>query len=409
MKIGVITDWTSKNNYGQIMQCWALQQVLKKLGHDPYLIRFLRFDWSKAPAYNPSTCEKIARYFRKIIKVILIYPAYRTYKRNKTRRQKLEDIRKKNEYVKQKDEERKFTEFLSKHIKLSPIVYQEYKNLYSNPPIADAYITGSDQVWNYEIHPSETQAFFLQFGKPTVKRIAYAPSIGHDDWPKERKHELKQYLSSFDAISVREASGVNVCKSVGFNALHVLDPTLLMTKDDYLSLLPHSLHKTKTLHPFIFIYSLNYCNTQDIDIDKIKKYAKLNSLNIKVTPSTGYTICSELFDGVEYAYATIPQWIQNIVDSELVITASFHGVVFSILCHKKFMYTPLKGKYSHGNSRILELLHDLNLTNQIEDRDKDIQDYINCKINWDAVDEKLKDMREASYNYLINSLKQNNK
>lgn len=406
MKIGVITDWTSKNNYGQIMQCWALQQVLKNLGHEPYLIRFLRFDWSKVPIHQVSVDEKIARYIKRVIKLILIYPAYKTYKRNKIKKQELEKAQKINEYVHLRDIERKFTEFLNKHIKLSPDLYPSYDDLLNNPPVADVYMTGSDQVWNYEIHQSETQAFFLQFGESQVRRIAYAPSIGHDDWPKEREQELRQYLSSFYALSVRESSGVNICKRNGFDALHVLDPTLLLTKDDYANLIPHTAGSiTKCPHPYIFIYSLNYCSSQDIDIDGIKKYAKENSIHIKVTPSTGYNICSELFDEVEYVYATIPQWIESIRDSKLVVTASFHGIVFSILHHKNFMYTPLKGKHSHGNSRVLELLHCLNLEVLIEKQNKDIQDYVDCKINWDEVDEKLKVMREISYTYLINSLK----
>lgn len=406
MKIGVITDWTSQNNYGQIMQCWALQYVLKKLNHEPYLIRFLRFDWTKVSPRKYSTYEIILRFVKQFIKLILVYPALKTYKRKKRIRQNIEIERQKNEYLYKMDKERKFSDFIIKHIKLSSIIYPNYENLLINPPSADAYVTGSDQVWNYDIHFSETQAFFLQFGESTVKRIAYAPSIGHDSWPEERKEELIHYLSTFDAISLREQSGVNICKQVGFNATHVLDPTMLLTKDDYSILLKETENMNIDMsNHYIYIYSLNYLSAQDIDFENIKNYAKEKHLDIKVTPSTGYNIGSELFDDVEYVYATIPQWIQYIAASELVVTASFHGIVFSILYHKNFIFTPLKGEYSHGNARVLELLQNLGLQNFIEDSNKGIQEYIMYKVDWDIVDEKLKKMRKSSYSFLINALK----
>jgi hypothetical protein len=389
MRIGITTYWTSNNNYGQLLQCWALQQFLKTNGHHPFLIRFLLY--SEKPEHTLYSAIKL--FFTRCLKIIFIYPIYQSYKKRK--QEKLDSL------FKEKDKQRDFDGFRMNHLLKTEIVYDDYSALLMNPPTADIYMCGSDQIWNFNLHPNNLNPFFLQFGSESIKRIAYAPSIGRDYWPKERLDELKRYLSCFNYISLREEPGVKICKDLGFDAKHVLDPTLLLKKEDYETLEDDSF---KNESSYIFIYGVNYKTKEDINFGRIIDYANKNGLRIIVTNGSGYTPCREIFDGVEYVYATIPRWLSLIANAELVITPSFHGTVFSILYHKHLMYTPLKGSLSRGNSRVLGLLNDLGLNCLIQNDKKNISEYINQKIDWLKTDKLLDEKRNSSVDFITNAI-----
>ena len=394
MKIGIITYWTSNNNYGQLLQCWALQQFLIKKGHMPYLIRFSPF----SGATDASLFGRIKTFFTRVLKLILIYPAVQRLKNRKL----IEVEKKLDDIFGEKDKQRDFDGFRKDCLYKTNIVYENFSTLLKNPPIADAYICGSDQIWNFNLQTDALKAFFLQFGNKEIKRIAYAPSIGRDYWPENRVNELKQYLSGFSSISLREETGVQICKDLGFDAKHVLDPTMLLEKTDY-----ESLKETPSTYstPYIFIYGINYKSKEDINYNEIKEYAKNKGMKIIITNGSGYTPCRELFDEAEYVYATIPKWLSLISNAELVITPSFHGVVFSILFHKNLMYTPLQGTLSRGNSRVLELFEDLGLNCFIKDDKRGVSEYITQIINWEKPDAVLNEKRKSSVNYIINAIK----
>lgn len=380
-KIGIITYWESNDNYGQQLQCWALQQVLGKMGHSPFLIRF---QWM-----TPKVTAK--RKLKLLTKQLIAFMLH-IIQLDKSIR-----VRKKLNFVYREDEiRRRFPKFRKSNIAQSNKVYYSYYDLKANPPQADMYITGSDQVWNYDMPEDCRKSYFLQFGNADVKRISYAPSIGHSEYPEELLPSLKEYLGNFDAISVREKSAIEVCEKVGYNATQVLDPTLLLAKDDYDKLL--KCHNSKTS---IFIYSLNYTSAYDIPFEAIRKYANIHKLPIVVTPSSGYVPSQELFDGVEYSYASIEEWLGNIANSHLVVTASFHGVVFSLLFHRPFLFTPLKGQHAQSNERVLGLLQKLDLLECVaqENGDINIPD-----IDWSDVDDKFEELRKASYFYIESSI-----
>jgi len=334
---------------------------------------------------------------RRCLKFILIYPIYLSYKNRK--QAKADELL--NALFNEKDKQRDFDSFRFNHLYKTDIVYKDYSTLLNNPPIADIYICGSDQIWNFNLHLNSLKPFFLQFGSLNIKRVAYAPSIGRDYWPQDRENELKQYLSCFHSISFREESGVNICKRLGFDAQHVLDPTMLLERKDY-EVIQDDTFSEQT--PYIFIYGLNYKTKEEIEYEEIKDYANKNGLRIIVTNGSGYTPCREIFDGAEYVYATIPQWLSLIANAELVITPSFHGSVFSILYHKNLMYTPLKGNLSRGNSRVLELLNSLELNCMIKEDKRDISEYISQLIDWGKSDGLLNEKRESSVGYLLNAI-----
>jgi hypothetical protein len=241
--------------------------------------------------------------------------------------------------------------------------------------------------------------FFLQFGDDSVKRISYAPSIGHVDFPLELSETISRYLSCFSAISVRESSAVSIIENLGYNATPVLDPTMLLCADDYLKLA-----KKEKGRKCVFIYSMNYESKEDIPFDDIQQLADARGLPIIVTPGSGFVAAKELFKGVEYSYATIPQWIMHIANAELVVTASFHGVVFAILFHRSFIYTPLKGQYEGSNKRVLDLLECLALEKQIYTENNQLNEYVLTPDIWKTVDIKLKKLVENSKEFLLGNI-----
>lgn len=275
--------------------------------------------------------------------------------------------------------------------------YKTLAELQSDPPIADMYITGSDQVWAQSLKDKENEVFFLNFGEKGTKRVSYAASFGMQDYPQGELPILRQNLKRFDAISVRENSGISICKSAGYKAVKVLDPTLLLDAADYSFLKGDN----NTRKDYVYIYSLNINKPQDIYFEEILAYAKSNNLNLIVTPASGRTLGREIFGcDVTYDYATIPQWISNIKHARLVVTTSFHGIVFCIIMHTPFVYIPLRGKNSSMNNRILDILEALNLNQRIASALEDINNIVKNKINWDLVDEMLKNYRKDSKEFI---------
>lgn len=240
MKIGVVTFWQGNDNYGMILQCWALQTYLKKLGHDPYVIR-----------YNPIGCLP-KRWLKSIIKKVkcLLSPSYR----NRVHQEDLLIQEREYHYP-----ERKFEEFRNQYLTFSKLEYHYIEKLRLFPPKADCYICGSDQIWAGSLNSRNTWGYYLDFGSKTSKRIAYAPSFGHNLNTEKSIRFLGKALSRFDAISCREFAGLDLCKEYGFEATKVEDPTMLLSKSDY-----EAITAKKLYEKYIFIYSLNIEKSSDI-------------------------------------------------------------------------------------------------------------------------------------------------
>ena len=184
-----------------------------------------------------------------------------------------------------------------------------------------------------------------------------------------------------------------------FNGLLVVDPTMLLVKDDYLKIT-----EWQDCGNYVYLYYLNISNRNEVKWIQLKECADKSNLKIIATPASGYFIGKELFEDVEYKYATIPQWIGLIDGAQLVVTTSFHGVVFCILHHTPFVYFPLKGKYSRGNNRVVDLCDMLHLSNRIWNEETSFETFINSDIDWENVDGILNERRNASIDYLKEAL-----
>lgn len=386
MKVGIITLWQSSDNYGQQLQCWALQQELIKLGHEPYLIRY---DVEYRTRNNKSPLWK------KVLKLLLIYPVIKSLKRRK--------INEKEQllmaYNAKRNEERQFLSFRKDNFLVSNNIYSTLQELKDNPPEADAYIVGSDQVWAFTLDNYENRVMFLDFGDKNIKRIAYAPSFSMPSYPEKLKHVLKENLDRFDSLSVREQTGAKICNEIGCPAQVVVDPTMLLTSKDY-----SAIAEANTSGPYIYLYYLNISNSEEVEWQQLHEFAQNNSLKIIATPASGYMQGKELFDKVEYQYATIPQWLGLINGARLVVTTSFHGVVFCIMHRTPFIYFPLMGKYSRGNNRVIDLCKILGLSDHIWNESSSFDSLLHKTINWENVQEKLKRLKKGSIDYLKNAL-----
>ena len=388
MRIGIITFWESNDNYGQVLQAYALQQVLKDMGHSPFQIRY-------------SLCASRVNvprssFIKKVLKLITIYPLIKSFKRKMSKRR--DDAY--EMVIEEKNKTRKFIDFREKYICKSEIIYNSLEEIRANPPIADCYITGSDQVWTMLLGNAGNNAYFLDFGNSETKRIAYAASFSLPSYPEKLMPLLKEQLEKFDAISVREDEGVEICKQAGRNdVVKTLDPTLLLDKDAYL-ILSNSI---STPRNYAFVYSINIRKADEIAWDEICKCADHRCVKLVTTTSSGHFPGREILPNTEYVYATIPEWIAYIHNSEFVATTSFHGVVFCLILNKPFVYFPLGGNGAKGNGRVHSLLSPLGLTNRIYG-EKSVEEILRSEINWERVNGLLKIYEIDSLKFLDEKL-----
>ncbi len=370
-----MTFWESQNNYGQLLQAFALKTYLRQKGHDVFFIRFYRI---------PSAKKKSAL-SRLKFKVILYLNDHFDLNLEVTKAGSPEP-------------DRGFTPFKKQYLKFSPRSYTSLAELKDNPPQADAYICGSDQVWNNTFKvPAEP--FFLPFGKSSIKRIAYAASIGQRELSPETAQLFERQLSHFNAVSVREKSSLSICTDAGYkNPVWVPDPTLLFAKQDWLNLLPVPRGNFRPESKKVFIYTLGNSAIKD-------KEAYLSY--IRDMPGVEVQHASANGDTSGNRFPSIPEWLGLIAESDFIMTNSFHGMVFCIIFNKKFIILPNTGAKEGMNERITSLITKFNLEQHMMfgfDRTK-MDDLMKLDTDWDYVNNQIADWRHVAHEFLDGALK----
>lgn len=384
MKIGVITHWNSLDNYGQVLQCFALQKYLESLGYEVYLIKY-------TPKKNDDLWKKIKRNFS-LKRIYYLFSS-----EHRIMRLKYKQMRETEQIVKKLALNRKFDLFREKNIKSTQNTYRSINELRKNPPEADIYICGSDQVWNNSLSEKNTAAWFLDFG--IARKISYAASIGRRIQPKEISR-FKKYLEKFDKISVREKSSQEFLNSIGITNVYVtIDPTLLLKRKDYNEIMEFPY---KTDGQYILIYIINVNKKEDIYWNVLLEYQKKNKLKVKIVCSSGYIPACLIVPEYENEQLTIGQWLGAVNNCKCFITTSFHGVVFSIILHKPFLVIPLIGEYQKANDRIYTLLELLGLKERIYRPEILLEQQMDAMIDWMQVENKLKELRLISEEFLRN-------
>lgn len=358
-------------NYGGIMQAWALQQVLKRMGHEPVTID--RQPNAKSVQY------RIARLgYRVAMKVLGRRKAPINFERYYS------DIYKHTDA------------FIKKHIVTSKKLdsTDKLKKYLSENPY-DAIIIGSDQVWRPSYSP-EIFNFYLDFMKKDKEiTISYASSFGVDDWEysKDQTEKCRELIRKFDAISVRELSGVALCKEkLNVNAKLVLDPTLLLNGSSYIEEL--NLTQNKLNNGKIFTYILDESDRKESLIkeiaNKLKKEIFFSQPKIATTQDS--------IDINNYSYPPIEDWLASFCKADFIITDSFHGCVFSIIFNKPFLAI---SNNQRGASRFISLLKITNLEERLirEGQIINLETILN-PIDWTEVNSIVEHYRNTSMAFL---------
>lgn len=363
MKIVILTQ-PLLTNFGGILQNYALQAVLKKLGHNPITIDYARV----YPKW---------RWVFGCLKSVLMghkhpvqFPYYgRAGQENLNR-------------------------FIHQNINMTkpvntPLEGWGLLRKVWNGSEPEAVVVGSDQVWSpwANVPIDFLGNMFLDFVPDFKgKRVAYAASFGGGEWTytPEWTEKCSRLAKKFDAISVREESGVKLCKEhLGVEAKHVLDPTLLLTAEDYVKLLPTS----QVQSDYLFAYILDASAEKKIFLQEV---AEKLGLRLVIKGANDDLKWEDSIEG----------WLLDIKNAAFVVTDSFHGSVFSIQFHRPFL-SIINNK--RGADRFTSLLGKLGLLDRLINETAKIEDISN-EINWQTVENRLNVEREVSMNYLKEAL-----
>ena len=375
MIIAITTFFQSQTNYGQLLQAYALQQTLMQMGHYPYIIRY---------GFHEQLQSLLCFDFPKVDMAKL----------------------QKNLHLSAEGGDqncRRFDDFRRHHLNLSVNAYNELEELQICPPIADCYITGSDQVWAQLLCHENNRIFFLDFGSKNINRVAYAPSFSMDAYPEELNDILNENLRRFNAVSVREKTGVKICEKLGVNAEWVLDPTMLLEGAYYRQLAKES--TTQLPNNYMLVYHVNV-ERKDLPCwQAIKQYNQLQGITAVAVFANGEGRNDmEFLDEAEYMYPTIQDWLRLIDGSRYVLTTSFHGMIFSILLHKPFLVSLRPDGMFAGNNRVMSILTALGLQQRVVTTDTDIAQLMSDNIDWAEIDHRVELLRNHSLAYLRKSL-----
>lgn len=376
MRIGILT-LSFHVNYGGILQAYALQTVLKRMGHDVVVITtpLVKSHISllhKAFAYPK---RFVLKYLLGQKNIIIRYEHY---------------FNESNLLV-QRNTDKFVRSYIYSHEvnHLSDLEEHDF----------DAFVVGSDQVWR-KMYFTGSKAeplvnAFLQFAEGwDVKRVAYAPSFGTDDWEYSLQDtvDCASLIKLFDALSVREQSAVRLCRQhLGVNVQHVLDPTLLLEPQDYVNLIRrnHTPHSQGNMHCYILDATVEKNKLIDYIAAKrqlVPFWVGVDTYNLQVSES----------DRIQ---PPVEQWLQAFREAAYVVTDSFHACVFSILFRKPFV---VYGNKDRGMTRFQSLLSMFGLEERLI-TGLDGYEHLG-DIDYDAVYSKLNKLRENSLNFLKEAL-----
>lgn len=369
MRIGILT-LPLHTNYGGILQAYALQTVLERMGHDVCLIEKRR-----EPLTLPLWKASLS-YGKRIVKNLTGSQCPIFYEQKMNRETPI---------VRQHTDK-----FINKYIKRR--IVDDYSEIFETD--FDAIVVGSDQVWRPKYFHDIEHAFLDFTAGWNIKRIAYAASFGTDEWVYTQKQTewCRKLIKNFYAISVRESSGVELCREyLGVDAAHVLDPTMLLSKDDYIQLFKDA--KTPHSNGTLLCYILDETPEKTELINKISKEKSLVPFMVNSKVENHNAPLKERIQ------PPVEQWLRGFYDAEFVVTDSFHASVFSILFRKPFIVV---GNADRGLSRFSSLLGMFGLGRHLmtASSDNDI-----CSVtDWNAVSSSLNDRILLSRTFIENSL-----
>lgn len=362
MKIGIFT-YHACYNYGACLQAYALQHTVKKKFND---CKIIDYQSKILIDINHPFC-KVPKHPKEFIKNITRFPYYNQLNRRK----------------------QLFENFINTNLELSTRCTTD-EDVKKECEQYDCIVCGSDQTWNLD--PSiryETPLYYMNFPK-TQKRITYATSFG--SWVNQfptREAELIPWIKQFDALSMREESGVKMLQSKGFNCEWVLDPTLLLEKQEYDCIA----HDRIIEEPYVLLFSWNGAK-EAIEITKqIAKQLKCKAFYIVPPPRA-------MFCGIERKLDIGPkEFLSLIKHANFIVTNSFHGTVFSTIYQKPFI-SAIK---EVADPRRASLMKQFGLEDHLMSPSNYNLDKI-YSTDFSMVESNIAELKKHSLNYLYNAL-----
>lgn len=298
-------------NFGSVLQTIATYRILESLSCNVTCINYIQDRWTWKAYFNVKNPLRL-------VKRILFSP-----------------IEFANRHI--------YQSFLKKHVKLTPEIYKQ--NFTIKCPKSDIYITGSDQVWNSKHNQGVDTIYYYE--NIQAPKIAYASSFGQEQLGEKEYASVKQLLSSYDHISVREESGKKIVEGMGFHAEHLLDPTFMLNKDEW----QEYMSPRRIKEDYLLVYTPY--NTVDKQAIFDAAYAIAEEKNLKVVTYSWDWRKDKMAD-YTIRYANPGDFLSFMHYATYVITNSFHGTAFSVNLNKQFsVFMP--SAFSTRISSIIEL------------------------------------------------------
>lgn len=382
------------NNYGAILQAYALQEILRRMGYKPETLNYCTRTWIYRPL---SVTRRVLSFFKRLFLNRRPYDV-----------SSLQKLHSKQQFEEWKTHESMnlhiANDFIHEHITLTrefDLPHEEgdlRKLCYKN------YIVGSDQVWRGVCYINSDLPF-LGFTKNfrSVQRIAYAASFGIDHFditgfPGLSRKDITKMLRRFNAVSVREADGIAICRNELDikNAVQMPDPTFLLQKEDYISLIHEKYPGTIAKQDYILSYILDFTQEKENILQRVAEF--------RGKPIRKFVLASRTAQEGMPTTAMSPSvfgWLKGFFEADCIVTDSFHGTVFSILFQKDFIVLLNQDR---GLSRIYSLLQSCNLSDRI------VSDSGNCvfvlknKADFSDAEKMQRDSRIKALDFLKKNL-----
>ena len=378
--VGIIT-YHKHYNYGTMLQAFALQEAIRKMGCRTEIIDF----------FQPNKLSGKEKFFYYCRKGILCIRNPKEVEAIILKKKTIEahslDIN---------EREKAFDDFYNEHISLSNKKYNNDSEIMDNPPEYDVYIVGSDQTWNPNVG-GNPEAFYLSFASPDKRRVSYGPSISAESLTKKQSKRMSRLLENVELLSCREEQGARLLRKItGREVVVVLDPVFLLSQDEWKN------YGSRTQYPSKYI--LQYFLGNNI---QHRKYVQV------LAQEKGLPIIALPHDSVDFDNKDVTniwcgpdEFLSLVRNATLVCTDSFHGTAFSLIFEKE-VYSFLKhkqGSRKSENSRIENLYKTFGIDNRI---------ITNCRLNfdkelpiidYDKVREKIRIKKDESLEYLRDAI-----
>lgn len=362
MRIKIITCH-DVYNFGASLQAYALMKYLQQQNHNVEIIDYkpdyLSQHYNLLAVNNPDWNTTIAR---KAVYLIAKFPG------------RVMALRRK--YA--------FDRFTKNYLHVTPVRYSSNQQLKENPPGADIFICGSDQIWNCFFPNGKDPAFYLDFVPRHKRKISYAASFAVTQLPKECEKFVKDKTRSLDYISVRERSGLKILEGLGIkHGRHVLDPAFLLSRQEWDNLCGCPI---KGNYVLVYDFDRN-------DLIKEIAYTIARKQNLQIYSVNEYK-CN--YAHKNFPFAEPSMFLSLIKNAAFIISNSLHGTIFSIIFEKNFCVV---NRRESINARMADLLSILNLEDRLVTSERDMTNII-FNINYQDVNSKLQDLIWQSKEFL---------